>query len=482
MNTRQSPQNKNGHQHAIVIGASMAGLLAARVLSDHFERVTVVERDRFPESEQARKGVPQGRHIHILLNKGASILADLFPDLFPALVQDGAIPVDRVADTSWYHFGVWKARFESNLKGYMQSRPFLEWHVRDQLMKRTNVSFIEGCEVAELCATADNSHITGVHLRYHNPERSEEDRFADLVVDASGRGSRSPQWLTALGYGKVEESRVQVDVGYATRIYQPPKHVSPDWKVLIVFPTPSDGKRAGAIFPIEGNRWMVTLFGWSRDYPPDDETGFLAYARSLPMPDLYEAIKEAEPLTTIATHKYPANQRRHYERLSRFPEGLIILGDAACSFDPIYGQGMTAAALEASTLNTCLHQRSSARIYGSGTDLAHGFQKAIAKVLDVPWLLATNEDFRFPETQGHRPRWTGLLHWYTRRLFGLAASDPRTTLRSYEVLNMIKPPTALFEPRILFAVLFKKQHSSANHESTNYKVEKVLAGPSSRVQ
>ena len=479
MRNTQSSQNNSARQHAIVIGASMAGLLAARVLSEHFERVTVIERDTLPESEQARKGVPQGRHIHILLNKGASILEDLFPDLFPALARDGAIPVDRIADTRWYHFGVWKARFTSDLKGFMQSRPFLEWHVRDQLAKRTNVSFIEQCEVASLCATADNSHITGVHLRYHGAEQREEDLSANLVVDASGRGSHTPQWLTALGYDRVEESRVQVNVGYATRVYQPSREVSPDWKVLIVFPAPPEGKRAGAIFPIEGNRWMVTLFGWSRDYPPDDESGFLAYARSLAMPDLYEAIKEAEPLTPIATHKYPANQRRHYERLSRFPEGFIVLGDGACSFDPIYGQGMTAAALEASTLNACLQQQSSGHPGGDLTGLAHRFQKAIAKVLDVPWMLATNEDFRFPETQGHRPWWTRLLHWYTRRLFGLAASDSRTTLRSYEVLNMIKPPTALFEPRMLFAVLFKKQplpasHETASHESAAPEADRVL--------
>lgn len=471
MTTTNSPQPRTDHSHAIVIGASMAGLLAAHVLSDYFERVTVIERDRLPEGEQARKGVPQGQHIHILLNKGASILEDLFPDLFPALEKDGAIAVDRVANTRWYHFGVWKAQFESHLKGYMQSRPFLEWHVRDQLRQRSNISFIEGCEVAQLRATADQSRITGVHLRYHTPERGEEDHLADLVVDASGRGSRSPQWLAALGYGKVEETRVQVDVGYATRIYQPPKHVAPDWKVLIVFPTPGEGKRAGAIFPIEGNRWMVTLFGWSRDYAPDDDSGFLSYARSLPMPDLYDAIKEAQPLSPITTHKYPANQRRHYERLARFPEGLIILGDAACSFDPIYGQGMTVAALEANTLNTCLRQQSSA-------GLAKRFQKAIAKVLDVPWLLATNEDFRFPETQGQRPRWTGLLHWYTRRLFGLAASNPGTTLRSYEVLNMVKPPTALFGPRLLLAVLFKKQPASARHETTSIQGERVLTSSS----
>lgn len=472
MTTTYSPQHSTGHHHAIVIGASMAGLLAARVLSEHFERVTVIERDRFPEGEQARKGVPQGRHIHILLSKGASILADLFPDLFPALERDGAIAVDRVADTRWYHFGVWKAQFESHLKGYMQSRPFLEWHVRDQLMKRSNVSFIEGCEVAQLRATTDQSRITGVHLRYHSPERGEEDQLADLVVDASGRGSRSPQWLAALGYGKVEETRVQVDVGYATRIYQAPRQVAAEWKVLIVFPTPGEGRRAGAIFPMEGNRWMVTLFGWSRDYPPDDDSGFLAYARSLPKPDLYDAIKEAQPLTPITTHKYPANQRRHYERLTRFPEGLIVLGDAACSFDPIYGQGMTVAALEANTLEICLRQQSSA-------GLPRRFQKAIAKVLDVPWLLATNEDFRFPETLGQRPRWTGLLHWYTRRLFGLAASTPETTLRSYEVLNMVKPPTALFGPRLLLAVLFKKQPLPASQETTNSQDERVLAGSSS---
>ena len=202
----------------------------------------------------------------------------------------------------------------------------------------------------------------------------------------------------------------------------------------------------------------------------------------MPVPDLYHAIKEAEPLTPIATHKYPANRRRHYERLKHFPEGFIVLGDAACSFDPIYGQGMTAAALEASTLNTWLYQQASTQSSGNGTGLAHTFQKAIAKVLDVPWLLATNEDFRFPETQGHRPRWTGLLHWYTRRLFGLAPTDPRATLRSYEVLNMIKPPTTLFEPRILFAVLFKKQHSLAEQEVASDKVDTVLVGSTSSVK
>ncbi len=457
MMSKHSSQVGFAGQHAVVIGASMAGLLASRVLSDHFERVTIIERDRLPEDAQARKGVPQGRHVHVLLGKGASILTDLFPDLFPALLQGGAAAVDFVADIHWHHFGVWKAQFSSEIISYTQSRPFLEQHVRDRLAARANVCFIDDSEVARLCATGDHSRITGVHLQHRNGEHREEDLSADLVIDASGRGSQAPQWLTALGYPRVEESRVKVDVGYATRIYRRPKQDAPHWKLLFISPSPPTGKRAGLIFPIEGDCWMVTLGGWLRDYPPNDEASFLDYARSLPEPSLYEAIKGAEPLTPIVTHKFPANQWRHYERLSRFPEGFVVLGDALSSFNPTYGQGMTVAALEASILNTALHQQQSLRSQGDITGLAHRFQKAIAKVVAVPWLLATGEDFRYPETEGKRPPGTSLINWYMGRVHELAASNPRVTLRFYEVMHMLNPPTVLFAPPILFAVLFKGQ-------------------------
>jgi 2-polyprenyl-6-methoxyphenol hydroxylase-like FAD-dependent oxidoreductase len=444
-----------GGQHAVVIGASMAGLLASRVLSDHFERVTIIERDRLPAEVQARKGVPQGRHVHVLLGKGASILTDLFPDLFPSLLQGGATAVDFVADFHWHYFGVWKAQFSSEIISYTQSRPFLEQHVRDCLEARSNVCFVDDSEVAQLCATDDHSRITGVHLQHRNGGHREDELSADLVVDASGRGSQALQWLTALGYPRVEESRVKVDVGYATRIYRRPKQDTSSWKLLFIAPSPPKGKRAGLIFPIEGDCWMVTLAGWLRDYPPNDEAGFLDYARSLPDPSLYEAIKGAEPLTPIVTHRFPANQWRHYERLSRFPEGFLILGDALCSFNPTYGQGMTVAALEASSLNTALQQQQSLRPQGDITGLAHRCQKALAKVVKTPWMLATGEDFRYPETEGHRSAGTRLLNWYTARVHKLAASDHRVTLRFYEVLNMLNTPTVLFAPPILVAVLLK---------------------------
>jgi 2-polyprenyl-6-methoxyphenol hydroxylase-like FAD-dependent oxidoreductase len=471
MSIKQAEQVEWCGQHAAVIGASMAGLLVGRVLSDHFERVTIIERDYFSTRVEARKGVPQGRHVHGVLNKGASILTEFFPELFPALLAGGSSDADMVADVHWHHFGEWKAQFPSNTTVYIQSRPFLEEHVRGCLTARENVRFIDGCEVTRLCANGDHTSITGVQLRHRNGAQSEEALSADLVIDASGRGSQAPQWLTSLGYARVKEVSVKVDVGYASRVYRRPSQLPSDWKALLIYPRAPEGKRAGLILPIEGDAWMVTLAGWLRDYPPDDETGFLEYARSLPMPDLYEAIKNAEPLTPIATHKFPANRRRHYERMSRFPEGFIVVGDALCSFNPVYGQGMTVAALEASALQACLPQQLSPDTRRNAAGLAHRFQKAVAKVVNVPWLLATGEDFRYPETEGQRPAGMRLLNWYMGRVHELVASDRRATLRFYEVMNMLKPPLALFEPHILFAVLFKGGRQRSGHDAVVGQME-----------
>ena len=446
------------HHHAVVIGAGMAGLLVGRILSDHFDSVTIVERDRLPQETEARRGIPQGQHLHVLLNKGFSLLTELFPDLPEALAQCEAPYVDGIADVRWYHFGRWKARFPSQIKGYSQSRPLLEQCVRRSLTAKTNVHFLDHCEVTRLCASADSTYVTGVHLRYRDGETLGEELAADLVVDASGRGSQAPHWLVSMGYEKVRETRVKVDIGYASRIYRRPKELPGDWKVLVIYPTSPDGKRAGAVLPIEDNAWIVSLTGRLKDYPPHDEASFLDYARSLPEPTLYEVIKDAEPLTPIAIHRFPANQRRHYEGMSRFPEGLIILGDALCSFNPIYGQGMTTAILQASRLQAYLRGQRGLHMPDKRSGLTQTLQKALAKVVDFPWLMATSEDFRYPQTEGHRPAGTRMLNWYTGRVYRLAASNARATLHCYEVLHMLNPPTVLFVPRILFAVLLQRQH------------------------
>ncbi len=450
IDNKVAKQKRFDTHHAIVIGGSMAGLLAARVLSEHFERVTIIERDHWSDDAVPRKGVPQGQHVHTLLAGGAAILAEYFPDLFAALAQDGAVPLDT-SDIRRYQLGVWVAAVPGPVKVLWQSRPFLEQHVRACLAARNNVRILDACEVTRLSTNAER--ITGVVLRYRNGERREDELAANLVIDASGRGSRAPQWLASLGYGHVKETSVKIDVGYASRIYRCPAQLPTDWKVLIVLGPPPDNKRAGVIFPIEGGYWMVTLAGWLRDYPPDAAAGFLDYARSLAQPDLYEAIKEAEPITPIAVYKYNANRWRHYERMSRLPEGFIVMGDAVCGFSPVYGQGMSVAAMEAKTLDTCLREQQSWTGNTHPTSFPQRFQKAIAREIKTPWMLSTGEDLRYPGTEGHRSLGTRLFNWYMRRVIGLAASNPLVTAAFFQVWHLLKPLRSLFEPHIVRAVL-----------------------------
>ena len=450
MRSKLPAQGTFGRQHAIVIGGSMAGLLAARVLSDHFVQVTIIERDRLTGDTEPRKGVPQGRHVHALLARGAVILGEYFPDLFPTLASDGAIPV-RIEDVRWNQLGVWMAPVRSPLKNLFQSRPFLEQHVRDQLAIRENVRIIDACEVSQLCVR--NDRVTGVVLRHRTGEQHEEELSADLVVDAGGRGSRAPQWLTSLGYGSVQETSVKIEVGYATRIYRCPAQLPSGWKTLFIYGKPPDDKRGGVIFPIQGGYWMVTLSGALRDYPPDDEAGFLAFARSLAQPDLYEAMKDAEPVTPIAVYKYSANRWRHYERMKRLPEGFIIMGDAVCSFNPVYGQGMSVAAIEAQTLDRCLREQKMFAGNNGVVGFTPRFQRAIARDIKTPWLLSTGEDLRYPGAEGKRSLSIRLLNRYMRRVIELAASDQRVAATVLRVRNLLRPLSTLFQPRIILAVL-----------------------------
>ena len=442
--------------HAVVVGGSIAGLLAARVLSEHFRWVTLIERDRFPDGPEPRKGIPQARHVHVLLKRGRIILGQLFPGLDNELVALGAPVVDIAADAAWLTPAGWGVRFYSDLDTISFGRDLLDWRIRRRLGICTNVRFLEEHEVTELLANVNGTGIAGVRVSPCNQlnRRSEQLLYADLVVDASGRGSQAPRWLEALGYPRPRETKVHAHLGYASRIYQRLARFECDWKVVFVQTAPPNFMRGGALFPIEGDRWIVTLAGGDSDYPPTDEAGFLEYARSLRTPLLYKAIKDAKPLSPIHRYLATENRRRHYEKLSRMPDNFLVTGDATCAFNPIYGQGMTTAALGAMALDECLREQRRLKTDGNLAGFNRRFQKKLAKVNSAPWMLATGEDLRYRGTEGGRPDFlTRLLHRYMDRVTLLSTKDARVRSVLLEVLGILKPPAALFGPVIALKVL-----------------------------
>jgi 2-polyprenyl-6-methoxyphenol hydroxylase-like FAD-dependent oxidoreductase len=437
--------------HAVVVGGSVAGLTAARVLADHFEKVTLVERDPLADSSEFRKGVPQGQHTHVLLKKGLEILSRLFPRLPGALEAAGASTINVSAETAWWHYGGWKARPSSTLESVFATRPLLELEIRKQIEALPGVQVRRGTNATGLIPSADKRRVQGVALK---KDGGEEALAADLVVDASGRGSRLPAWLESMGRSKVKESVVTVDLAYSTRIFKQPPGDRP-WKVLMITGQSPASKRGSLIVPVEGGRWLATLVGMLGDHPPSDEAGWMEFARSLPAPDFYDVVKAAEPLSEVMTYKFSAHQRRHYERMADFPAGLVALGDGVCSFNPVYAQGMTTSIVGADLLAQHLAAASRSGSIGSES-FTRGYQKALSSTSQGPWDLATGEDFRYPATGGERPFGLGGIHWYAGRFHRLSRVDPDFTRVFYDIAHMMAPINALMTPGIIWKVLTGK--------------------------
>lgn len=454
---RQSITSCN--EHAIVIGGSIAGLLAARVLAGYFDVVTIVERDLLPDKPQQRRGVPQSNQVHVLLVKGQQILEQLFPGLRAELVNAGASTVDWTADCSMLGFSGWEPRFNSGLITCTCSRNLLEWSIRRRLTAYSNIRFLENCQVLGLLSNTSQTRVTGVRVRNYNylqPNLSaaEEVLQANLVVDASGRNSQAPQWLEVLGYVPPQETLINSFLGYASRWYQRPAGLEPESQTLLVWPKQPDNPRAGMLYPIEGNRWILTVTGVGRDYPPTDEIGFMEFTRSLRSSILYETIKDAQPLSPIYSYRRTENRLRHYERISRWLEGFVVIGDAFCAFNPIYGQGMTVAAMGALTLDRCLREQHQRQANGDLTGLAQRFARKLAKVIATPWMMATGEDMRWSTTEGGQPSVSNrLMYWYLDRVRSITGENPNALKAFMEVLHLVKPPATLFQPDILASVL-----------------------------
>lgn len=448
-------QHSSVSPQAVVIGGSIAGLLAARVLADVFDQVKIIERDQLPEQPDLRKGVPQSAQPHVLFTRGYQILEELFPGIGAELRAAGALMIDWAREFDHFSRGQWNAKADapSRVISLTCSRPLLEWAIRRQLANFSNVQFLQRSRVTGLLC--DHQRVNGVRLQQIG--RPTENIPAELVVDASGRSSQAPEWLESLGFIPPAETVVNPFLGYATRRYRPLQQ--PDWKVMLIDHSPPDRTRLGYMAQIEGGEWIVTLGGYGRDFPPIDHQGFLEFARSLPSPKLSEAIQHAEPASPIYAHRATANRLRRYEK-TVLPEGFICLGDAVCALCPVYGQGMTVSALAAIVLRDWLYKQP--RRFVNGNYSSVHFQKKLAKSNALAWAIATGQDSRFPTTAGRiQPgRFSKLLsklsQQYVDRALRLANEDPNLHTLFMEVGHLLKSPFALYHPEVIFRILNTK--------------------------
>ena len=366
--------------HAIVVGAGMGGLVAAKALSAYFQKVTVLERDALPATAEARTGTPQCRQLHVLLKGGLDALSGFFPEFEAELERAGAVRARAgsgilVESPGFDPFPQRDLDFDT----LCMTRPLVEFVARSLVERQPNISVQSRCRVTRLLASADGAAVTGVRFDSANGESAE--LAADLVIDASSRGTLTLELLNQIGSSRPEETEIGIDLSYATATFVIPPGAPPSWRAVIHRPTAQSG-RGAFVFPVENGRWHVGLNGVHGDAPSDDLASFLAFAKTLRTPTVYDAIKDAVPVGPIYRFNLPCSVRRRFEGLQRFPSGLLPIGDAICRFNPAYGQGMSVVAQEAAVLGRLLdsYAGDTRRLDG----LALEFFGAIQNVLAAP--------------------------------------------------------------------------------------------------
>lgn len=429
-------------KHAVVLGASMGGLLAARALADFFDTVTLVERDVLPEGATQRRGVPQGRHAHGLLSGGLRAMTELFPGLPEALAADGATVLDgtnlsRISLTFGGHRLNLDGQPDQPIESYLASRPFLEAHVRDRVRAIANIEVLDGHDAVELLM--DDAHRVTSVLVAPRGGGTGHAIAADLIVDAMGRAGRTPAFLESAGFGRPAEDRITVQVAYSSQLMRFAGD-GPRDRLTLVGAVP-ERPCGGSLFAYEDDTWLLTTAGMNGHEPPADLAGMVAFVENLFPAETIAALHTAQPLGPPATFRYPASVRRRYERMPRFPEGLLVFGDAICSFNPVYGQGMSVAALEALALRDCLAR--------GGDDLGRRFLRAAAGCVNTAWQMACGADLALPQIPGHRTVSVRLSNWYTERVLTAAEDDPVVTEAFFRVMNLVDPPSRLMHPSIV---------------------------------
>ena len=430
-------------KHAIVIGAGMGGLMAARALADHYDEVTIFERDALPIPPSLARAFRKASIATACLRAGARYLSNCFQAL-PSkwLIRERCPPTSSTMGSGSIMASIFAAR-RARCGGSGRAAQCWKPYVRRRLVQLPNIRVRDQHRVVEPVFDRQENRVSGARVQ---PTDGSDDRKtinADLVVDASGRGSSSPIWLSSFGFEKLREEQITVDVGYATRLYRRKSEhidVTLDGRKFVLMAPCWPEFRFGALLPQEGDRWTVSLGGYMGDHPPLDEAGFLEFARSLQKPEIFNVIKDAEPLTPPASYKFVSNLRRYYEKLSRFPEGYLVYGDALCSLDPVYGQGMTVACSESLALRECLEE--------GPQEIARRFFRQASRLIETPWKIAVGGNLQNPRVPGKRTAQARFVNWYIAKLYQAAQSDAVLASKFLEVANLMREPSVLLGPGI----------------------------------
>jgi 2-polyprenyl-6-methoxyphenol hydroxylase-like FAD-dependent oxidoreductase len=437
--------------HAIVIGGGFAGLAAGRVLSEFCDSVTVIDRDRFPDGIEDRAGVPQARHVHGLLVRGLYEYERLFPGFERLAIERGATFHDHTNDFVVLRPQGWQPRYRSRLKFLSASRELIESCVRDQFRKMPNVELRDRIAVTGLSIARESGPRCAGVMVPASARAGAEVLDADLVIDASGSVSRAPKWLEAAGIQPPNETVVDPLAGYSSRWFQGPSPQAwPDqwwwWAGAYIRRRPDALVEANFQLK-EHNRWHLTLSGFNRRYPPTHEREFMAVLPTLRSPIIAEMVRLMEPISPVYANRAIRNRWRHYERWNQSLPGFVAIGDAFVTYNPVYAQGMTAAALAAESLRACLIR------HGLGSrELPRAFFKAQAAIQHDPWMLSAGVDLRFPFTVGDRPVSIRLFNHYLDAI-GVAARDyPLVRRRLVEVAQLIRPLSDFYDPGVMARV------------------------------
>lgn len=441
------------HTRAVVLGGSIAGLFAARVLADAYDEVVVVDRDLLVGISEPRRSRPQGRHINALHCRGRLVMEELFPGITAQMIADGCPSGDMAGNIRWFFDGKRAKQHFVDLLAVPATAPVMEQYIRERTQALPAVTFMEQHDILGLVTTPDRSQVTGVRVQRLHSDDAEETVRADLIVDATGRGSRTPVWLAQLGYPQVEEDRTKIGLGYVTQHYT--MRGDPWQGDLAIIPVASPRIPRGAIFTkTDSGKVELTAYGLLGDHPPTDQAGFYAFIKSLAAPDIYDALQHADPVDEPVAFRFPTTIRRHYERMTSFPAGLLVTGDAVTCFNPVYAQGQTVAALSALVMRQHLHS-------GAAPDPQQYFSDLAREVIDAPWEMTHTVDLSYPGVPGRRTLKVRIGQAYLARVQAAATRDGTITAAYMRAAGMVDPPSALMRPGFMLRVLRKSWRGPA---------------------